>query len=285
MRRLLRALAVTLLSVTLLAVLGLSAPAGAAGSGGGVPLPTNPFGDPTGANDWSCRPTAQRPEPVVIVHGTFGDKKSLLDDLSSVVDDGFCVFSLDYGNRGTGDIRTSAKQLKKFVAKVLDATGAEKVSMVGHSQGGMMPRYYIKFLGGAPYVDDLVGLSPSNHGTTIVGSSENPLTAGFCTSCNQQAAGSPFLTKLNAGDETPGDVSYTQISTKYDEVVVPYTSAFLADGPRTTNVTIQDSCPADSAEHVFIPMSRTAIQWALDALTRPGPADPAFRPDCSLLPQ
>ncbi len=266
------------LLVSLLTALGISAPAGA----DGVPLPTNPFGDPTGANDWSCKPTTQRPEPVIIVHGTFGDKKSLLDDLSAaMVGEAFCVYSFDYGNRGTGDIPTSARQLKRFTAKVLDATGAAKVSMVGHSQGGMMPRYYIKFLGGAKVVDDLVGLSPSNHGTTIVADQSNPLTGGLCPACNQQAAGSDLLTRLNAGDETPGSVSYTQISTKYDEVVVPYTSAFLAAGPRTTNVTIQDSCPGDLAEHVFIPMSRTAIAWALDALTRPGAADPAYRPSCS----
>lgn len=263
------------------ALLGLAAPA----SAGPLSWPTSPFGEPSGANDWSCRPTAERPTPVVIVHGTFGDRKSLLDDLSAaMVDDGFCVFSLDYGNRATGDIPTSAEQLKTFVTKVLDATGAEKVSMVGHSQGGMMPRYYIKFLGGAAYVDDLVGLSPSNHGTTIVGDPSNPLTGallgGFCPSCSQQAAGSAFLTKLNAGDETPGEVSYTQITTRYDEVVVPYTSAYLAEGPRTTNITVQDHCPADLAEHVFIPMSRTAIAFALDALEHPGPADPALEVSC-----
>lgn len=264
------------LLVSLLAVLGLTSPAGA----DGVPWPTNPLGDPTGANDWSCTPSAQRPEPVILVHGTFGDRKSLLDDLSAaIVAEGFCVFSLDYGNRATGDIPASAAQLKAFVAKVLDATGAAQVSMVGHSQGGMMPRYYIKFLGGDQVVDDLVGLSPSNHGTETSGSGSSD--GGFCTACSQQASGSDFLTGLNAGDETPGQVSYTQISTRYDEVVVPYTSAFLAEGPRTTNVTIQDSCPGDTAEHVFIPMSRTAIAWALDALTHAGPADPAFRPTCS----
>ena len=270
------------LLVSLLATLGLAVPADASP----VPLPTSPFGDPAGANDWTCKPTAERPEPVVIVHGTFGDKKSLLDDLSSaMVADGFCVFALDYGNRATGDIPTSARQLKRFVARVLAATGASKVSMVGHSQGGMMPRYYIKFLGGAKHVDDLVGLSPSNHGTEVVGDPSNPITGplmdGACRSCSQQAAGSPFLTRLNAGDETPGRVSYTQISTRYDEVVVPYTSAFLAAGPRTTNVTIQDSCARDTAEHVFIPMSRTAIAWVLNALERRGPADPAFRPGCA----
>ncbi|WP_243059292.1 triacylglycerol lipase [Nocardioides sp. SR21] len=269
--------ALGVLVVTLLAVVGLSAPAAA----DPLPLPTSPFGDPVGANDWSCEPTAERPTPVVIVHGTFGDKKSLLDGLSAaMVAKGFCVYSLDYGNRGTGEIKASATQLKRFVTKVLDATGAAKVSMVGHSQGGMMPRYYIKFLGGAAYVDDLVGLSPSNHGTTIVGGGSG--TGGFCLACDQQAAGSPFLTRLNAGDETPGAVSYTQITTRNDEVVVPYTSAYLAEGPRTTNVTIQDLCPADVAEHVLIPMSRTAIAVALDALTHAGPADPAFRPRCGL---
>ncbi|MCW2773227.1 MAG: lipase, class 2 [Nocardioides sp.] len=276
MRLILGALLVSLLTALGVAV-GVSSPAGA----DPLPLPTSPFGEPTGANDWDCRPTAQRPEPVIIVHGTFGDRKSLLDNLSAaMVDEGFCVFSLDYGNRGTGDIVASAKVLKKFTTKVLDATGAAKVSMVGHSQGGMMPRYYIKFLGGAAVVDDLVGLSPSNHGTTITRDDSNPLTGGFCRSCSQQAAGSAFLTKLNKGDETPGGVSYTQISTRYDEVVVPYTSAFLAEGPRTTNLTIQDACPSDVAEHVFIPMSTTAISYVLDALTHDGPADPAFEPAC-----
>ncbi|GAW50940.1 MULTISPECIES: esterase/lipase family protein [unclassified Nocardioides] len=276
MRLILGALLVSV-STALGVAVGVSSPAGA----DPLPLPTSPFGEPTGANDWDCLPTAQRPEPVIIVHGTFGDRKSLLDHLSAaMVDEGFCVFSLDYGNRGTGDIVASAKVLKKFTTKVLDATGAAKVSMVGHSQGGMMPRYYIKFLGGAAVVDDLVGLSPSNHGTTITGDDSNPLTGGFCRACSQQAAGSAFLTKLNKGDETPGAVSYTQISTRYDEVVVPYTSAFLAAGPRTTNLTIQDACPGDAAEHVFIPMSSTAIAYVLDALTHDGPADPAYQPAC-----
>ncbi|MBZ5740084.1 esterase/lipase family protein [Nocardioides mangrovi] len=285
MRRLIGVLLASVL-LTLLAGPGLAAPARALS----VPLATSPLSglpgsEPTGANDWSCAPSAAHPTPVIIVHGTFGDRKSLLDDLSSaMVGAGYCVFSLDYGNRGTGDIPTSAQQLKAFVGKVLDATGAARVSMVGHSQGGMMPRYYIKFLGGAAYVDDLIGLSPSNHGTTIVGDPSNPITGalldGVCPACRQQAAGSAFLTKLNRGDETPGAVSYTQVSTRYDEVVVPSTSAFLADGPRTTNVTVQDYCPADLAEHVLIPMSRTAIAFVLDALAHPGPADPDLQPAC-----
>ena len=281
-----RALIGALLTALLLAA-GISVPAGPAvadGSGLPLPLPTAPEGDAAGVNDWTCRPTAARPRPIVLVHGTFGDRKHLLENLSAaLLDQGFCVFSLDYGNRGTLDIPTSARSLQEFVAKVLGATGARKVSMVGHSQGGMMPRYYLKFLGGKDKVDDLVGLVPSNHGTQSTGP-DNPLTGlllqAACPACVQQTAGSAFLTELNAGDETPGRVSYTQVTTRYDEVVVPYTSAYLAAGPRTTNVTIQDLCPADLAEHVLIPMSRTAIAVTLNALARRGAANPAYRPAC-----
>lgn len=232
-----------------------------------------------GANDWSCRPSRAHPSPVVIVHGTFGDSKSLLDRLSwRMHTAGYCVFALDYGRRATGPIEESAAQLKTFVAKVLAATGAAKVSMVGHSQGGMMPRYYLKFLGGATKVDDLVGLAASNHGTS------NPLvlTPGLgylCPSCLQQKTGSAFLKRLNAGDETPGAVSYTNIVTRYDEVVLPYTSGYLT-GPNTTNIKVQAKCRFDLSGHLLIPMDGPAIRLVLNALGRPGPASPTYQPSC-----
>ena len=232
-----------------------------------------------GANNWSCKPTAARPSPVVLVHGTFGDSKALLDRLSwRLYTAGYCVFALDYGRRATGPIEESAEQLRVFVERVRSATGAAKVSLVGHSQGGMMPRYYIKYLGGADKVDDLVGLAPSNHGTS------NPLllTPGLrylCPACLQQKTGSAFLRRLNSGDETPGPVSYTNIVTRYDEVVLPYTSGYLS-GPNTTNVKLQDKCRLDLAGHLLIPLDGPAIRLVLNALGRRGPASPTFRPSC-----
>ena len=100
----------------------------------------------------------------------------------------------------------------------------------------------------------------------------------------QQAAGSSFITQLNASDETPGAVDYTNIVTRYDEVVTPYTSGFLAaDGNAVTNVTLQDRCPNDTSEHLRTPYDPPAIQITLNALGRSGPADPAFQPACAAL--
>ena len=239
-----------------------------------------PATSPPGANDFTCKPTAAHPAPVVLVHGTF---EGATDNWSTVSPQvkaaGYCVFALEYGNRGTGDIAASAGQLARFVDAVLGATGARKVSLVGHSQGGMMPRWYIKFLGGAPKVDDLVGLAPSNHGTTNPGAFVAGAT--FCPACDQQRAGSAFLQKLNAGDETPGNVSYTVVETRYDEVVTPFTSAFLAAGPSTANILLQDACPNEVIDHHLIPHSALAIRWTLQALGRRGPADPAHPPSCA----
>jgi triacylglycerol lipase len=277
MTRTRRLLAVVALAVTGL-TLGLGSGLGSAAQAAGSDYPT--LGQPPiGANDWSCKPTAARPDPAVIVHGTFGDQKSLLDNLSlALKQDGFCVYSLDYGNRGTGPIEDSAEQLKAFVAKVLASTGAEKVEMVGHSQGGMMPRYYIKNLGGDAVVEDLVGLAPSNHGTTAT---QGGSAGSYCPACDEQAAGSQFLTDLNNPDETPGLVDYTQVETKYDEVVTPYTSAFLTPDDHSTNILLQDRCPADTVDHVFIPMDRQAIAWVLNAFHRAGPANPRAAIGCA----
>ncbi|WP_235562024.1 triacylglycerol lipase [Marmoricola sp. Leaf446] len=228
-------------------------------------------------NDWACRPTAARPTPVVLVHGTFGDSATLLRRLrGSLLAAGYCVFSINYGQRATAPIEDSAAELRDVVDRVLAATGARKVSLVGHSQGGMMPRYYLRFLGGAAKVDDLVGLAPSNHGT------RTPLllTPGLsvlCPACRQQAAGSVFLQRLNAGDETPGAVSYTTVVTRYDEVVVPYTSGFL-DG--ATNVVVQQKCRAHLPGHLLLPSDGVAVRVVLHALDRRGPASPTYQPSC-----
>ncbi len=121
---------------------------------------------------------------------------------------------------------------------------------MGHSQGGMMPRYYMRFLGGAAKVHELIGMAPSNHGTT---QRLAPIAGPLCPACAQQAAGSAFITNLNAGGEIEPGVDYTVIVTRYDEVVMPYRSQYL-NGPsaQITNITLQSKCLLDIADHLLI---------------------------------
>ncbi|MDE8588296.1 esterase/lipase family protein [Arthrobacter sp. NQ4] len=248
---------------------------------------------PPGANDWSCKPSAEHPYPVVLVPGTFESMEKNWSTLSPVLkSQGYCVFALNYGATNgvyaTAPVKDSANELAPFVDAVRSATGAKQVDLVGHSQGGMMPRYYMGFLGGAKYVHQLVGIAPSNHGTEGVILPPPDLvptpdyTAAGCAACADQQAGSPFMKELNAIGDTVAGPAYTVISTTHDEVVIPYNSQFLSGSARqVTNITIQDKCPADVIEHDQTPNDPVVHQLVANALAQAsGPADPAYQPAC-----
>jgi pimeloyl-ACP methyl ester carboxylesterase len=180
---------------------------------------------------------------------------------------GYCVFELDYGQyagiplvHGIGPIEDSARQLADYVDRVLAATGADRVDIVGHSQGGgPLPRYYLKFLGGAAKVHTLVGIAPTNHGGTASGiltlaqqvPGATEVVGVACPSCAEQLVGSDFNQRLDAGGDTVPGVRYTTIVTRLDEVMTPYTNQFLV-GPDVRNVVVQDLCPLDVSGHVLI---------------------------------
>ncbi|MEE1752450.1 esterase/lipase family protein [Streptomyces sp. SP18CS02] len=265
------------LTVLLLAAAAVLAPHSAAATPTAASAATS-----SGWNDYSCKPSAAHPRPVVLVHGTFGNSvDNWLTLAPYLVRRGYCVFSLDYGQlpnvpffHGLGPIDKSAGQLGVFVDKVLAATGVGEVDIVGHSQGGMMPRHYLKFLGGAGKVNALIAIAPDNHGTTLSGLTQLlPYFPGAADLLSEktpgladQVVGSAFLTRLNEGGDTVPGVRYTVITTKYDEVVTPYRSGFLT-GPDVTNVVIQDKCAIDLSEHVAIGiLDRIAYHEVTNAL-------------------
>jgi triacylglycerol esterase/lipase EstA (alpha/beta hydrolase family) len=290
----------------------LAATSFAGGAQASAPLPVNydfiagatatalaPTTPPPGANDFSCKPTATHPYPVVLVHGTIANMDDNWQAASPLLaNNGYCVYAFNYGGtsstspiQGVGDIATSAAELATFVNSVLAATGASKVDLVGHSQGGMMPRYYLNFLGGASKVNDFVALAPSNYGTTLDGITElaslldassaiNGTLSQVCQACVQQEQGSAFLANLNATPTVPG-VHYTVIESVDDEVVTPYTNAFLPAASNVTNITLQNQCILDGSDHLEIAADPIALADMLNALD---PAAPVHVPCLVVLP-
>lgn len=260
-----------------------------------------PTSSPPGVNLAGCRPSAAHPYPVILLPGTLYTVAETWQALGPILANlGYCVYATDYGQTeltaltggrvsSIGPIEDSARQLATFVDEVRAETGSDQVDIVGWSQGGMMPRWYMTRDNGAPAVHELVGLAPSNHGTTLDGlfaliNSDTALglpattTLIGCTACTEQEVGSPFIQALNAGgDRVPG-VKLVSIETTHDEVVTPYQSAFL-DAPGAENITLQDQCAADGTDHLGIAYDTVAIQDVVNAL---GPDSPGFDPTCGL---
>ena len=241
---------------------------------------------PPGANDWSCKPSAAHPRPVVLVHGVWSDMLVSWLPLSPLlVGKGYCVFALNYGAgtsgvNGTAPMEQSAQELANFVGEVLAATKATQVDIVGHSEGALMPRWYLKYLNGATQVHSLIGLAPPNHGTDVdglitlgeslpvVGKLVQQGFASWCPACIEFITGSlgdSFLATLNGGGDTVPGVQYTVIMSDVDLVVTPYTSGFLS-GPGVTNITLQKQCILDPSNHVTEPYDFIALHDVLNAL-------------------
>ncbi|MFE3321023.1 esterase/lipase family protein [Nocardia sp. NPDC059195] len=266
----------------------------------------DPGGSLPGSNDWSCRPSAVHPNPVVLIHGTAGGAQTNWGAyVPLLANEGYCVFALNYGALdvpwplsamgGMRPIAESGAQLAAFVERVRSATGARQVDFLSHSQGSLVGSYYLKRLDGAETVDKFVSLAgpwlgvygdQMNVWRTVgqrLGVAADDLdrmvSAGVCSPCSELMGGSAFMRALNAdGVYVPG-VAYTNIATVYDEIATPYTSGLVA-GPNAVNIVVQDGCPADFSEHLAIAGSQRAAGYVLNALD---PARQAAVP-CEFVP-
>lgn len=223
---------------------------------------------------------AAPPDPVIVVAGfTTGPliETGYAPLMARLRADGHTVELLSYPDYGTGDIHTQAIRLRDRVSALKARTGAAKVDLVAHSMGGLVSRDYIKTLGGTAHVDSLVMLGTPNYGTAIANVATF-LGFGSCvgiTACQQMARGSSYLAALNAGDDTPGSVRYTSITTATELVVLPHTSGYLANDGNITNVTVQSQCWLRNPGHLGLILDGAVYDGVRDAL-----AHRSIRMDC-----
>lgn len=176
-----------------------------------------------------------------------------------------------------GDIQVAAEYVVHGI-RTLRARSGHRIGIVGHSQGGMIGRWALRWWPDTRrMVADLVGNAPSNHGTIDAQAfGLECATVGCAPAIVQQRNDSAFIRALNSRQETFAGVDYTVNYSAYDEIVVPATGAQLRGPGHVANTRIQDVCPADLSEHLAIgTFDNTAWALTLDALTHPGPADPA----------
>lgn len=241
----------------------------------------NPGGLPPGA-DREC--TAGERDPVVLVHNTSGNRQVPWQMFSPLLaNEGFCVYTFTYGTvgdfpwpidavGGIGPIPESARELGEFVDGVLARTGAQKVDIVGHSQGTLVSAYWLRLLDGAGKVDSSVAMAPLWNGTDLYGPIPGPVRDvldAACPACADMRHGSPVLTALHDVGMFDATVTYTNVITRNDTVVVPYTSGYL-EGPTVTNVVVQDVCPSSTVTHLRMLADPVVAALVLDALDPDG---------------
>ncbi|WP_218024939.1 esterase/lipase family protein [Nocardia pseudovaccinii] len=238
----------------------------------------------SGYNDWSCRPSAAHPEPVVLLHGLGTTaERNWSFHAPKLEAAGYCVYSITYGQASPGGrggiirIAESADQIAAFIDQVLAATGAGKVDLVGHSEGGILSLYVPKVLNYAPKVHRVVALGQATHGTTLSGViTMGELIGGQdfvdafpngvgCYGCSDVVVGGEAIATLTDGPIAQRGVDYTIIATRSDAVSTPTETAFVRE-PGVTNLYVQDVCPLDQVGHIGLADDSTITSMILNAL-------------------
>jgi hypothetical protein len=220
-------------------------------------------------------------EPVLLVPGTTVNPHAnfswnwepALDQLSVP----WC--SVELPGNSMEDIQVAGEYVVNAI-RTMYARAGRRIAIIGHSQGGMVPRWALRFWPDTRgMVEDQVGLAPSNHGT--IDADGACLIGGCAPAVWQQRDTAEFIKALNSYQETFPGISYTEVYTHNDEVVVPNfdstgSSSLHGGGGEITNVAVQDICPLDVNEHLLVGTADpVAYALAIDAVDHPGPADPA----------
>jgi triacylglycerol lipase len=227
----------------------------------------------TSGNSYLNGPDSPTRDPILFVHGLNGSAATWATFTNYFVNEpptwwaasggwnGLNLYSYTYNDAETN--ATTAVYIKTLVDSLQATSPTGKVDIICHSMGCLAGRHYLKNLGGTTKVDAFVSLAGVNHGTTSIGTYSNGVfTAGLppvpetcyvtasTARCKEMAVGSPFVTALNSGDETPGPVRYATWRSECDPVVNPDNSVVLngADN-RAVNFPLGDCWDSHSLTH------------------------------------
>ncbi|WP_375768768.1 alpha/beta fold hydrolase [Archangium gephyra] len=240
-------------------------------------------------------PAVTQKNPVIIVGGTMAGEFLYWLLEARLRADGYTVEFFELPELGLIDIHKGAQQLSYKVADVLLRTGAQKVNLIGHSQGGITSRTYVHDYG-PNSVESLITLGSPHQGVNIEKGSMLELLATVLFSCQatpqpavcqQLLHGSSLINEINLRPASD-PIYYTSLLTTNDIFVTPYTFGIMANCDRTNaagqalkcNVLVQDKdqCPANLVDHVGLASNGVVYSGIRQALEHK-----PVRLDCSAL--
>lgn len=164
-------------------------------------------------------------EPIVFVHGYSGSTSNFDTMVGRFTGSGYPsakLYRFGYNSFVNSD-KTSAGQLNNFVNTVRANNGNAVVSIVAHSNGGLVSRWYRAKLGGTAAMRRFVTLGAPHKGTQTA-------YACFSPACFDMRPGSDLLTQLaGAGCER-------SLWSNNDGVIVPAANAQCGTSVQTASV-------------------------------------------------
>jgi triacylglycerol esterase/lipase EstA (alpha/beta hydrolase family) len=182
----------------------------------------------------------QGDRPVLLLHGFLGSRRVFDLFETRLRRDGYCVFSLNLGGLldvfNTRGIDECAERVREKVERLYARYRLGPLSIIGHSKGGLIGRYYVKRLGGQKRCCSLITLGTPHHGTPLAYAGVAGLGL-VAPSVWQMLPMSPFIRRLKMG-RFPDEVRFVSIYSKADQAS-PFPCCILeANQPNLFNVEV-----------------------------------------------
>lgn len=171
------------------------------------------------------------PRPVLLLYGFFSTRRTFEALERRLRRDSYCVWSINLGGLfdafNTHGIDESAEKVREKVERLYARfPDMGPLSIIGHSKGGLIGRYYVKRLGGDRRVKSLITLGTPHNGSPAA--YLGVLTAGaFSKSVWQMTPMSPFIRRLKIG-AFPRGVRFVSMYSKQDKAS-PFPCCILED--------------------------------------------------------
>lgn len=166
--------------------------------------------------------------PVLLIHGWSLNRGCFWLLRRRLLRDGWgpvCCF--DYRSLRF-DVEGAAAHLRVAVDEMRTRLGAQPLTLIGHSLGGLIARYYARRYP-APNVRRILMLGTPQRGTALAGLRRR--------SAHKLAPGSPFLTTLHAADRVAQQFDVIAIYSTFDAMILPPRNA---EYPGAFNVCVND---------------------------------------------
>lgn len=201
--------------------------------------------------------------PILSVHGII-DNHTIFSTLERTLRrEGFSrLSSWDYGLL-TRDVRIAAQRLGQAVEDLVTTANADGCTIIGHSLGGLISRYYVQRMGGDQLVNTLITLGTPHSGTVLAGPFAGTPAGRVLPLVRQLAPGSDLFRELS--EPAPGcRTRFVAVSTDLDHLIRPTANAHI-DHPdlRARNLSVR------GIGHLSLTNSREVADLITEALTEP----------------
>ena len=222
----------------------------------------------------TCSPgvSGSHVDPVLLVPAfSTADESYGWNYLPDLPQRGIPTCSVTLEDHGFDDLQRAAEYAVHAIRSI-SARSGRKVAVLGHQHGALDLLWALRWWPDiAARVSDYISLATPHRGTTSSGSI-----------CSSAASCPPSAWQIAVGSSFPGGAhararagrpAYTSIATAYDVLITPAPQASEMEGAR--NIVLQDICPGRPVDHFGILGDSLTHKLVLDALTNPGPAEPA----------